>query len=136
MPPTTAAKWIIKSGSAFLRRRAICSRSRRSHSRFLGAITFSQPALLSLARTCCPRNPPPPVTRTVLFVQKPISLPKHRSLSGLQIFGHAVIPLMPFTEFLAQKSCAFTRRGKSQRFHVTVHHDAHQLMKTDLRFPP
>src|ERR1019366_8405474 len=127
---------MIKSGSARLRSRTICSRSRRSYSRFLGAITFSQPAALSFARTCCPRNPPPPVTRTVLSAQKPISLPKHGSLSGLQVIGDASFPLMPCAEFFAQNSCAFTGRDKSQRLHISIHHDAHQLTKTNLRFPP
>src|ERR1019366_3775877 len=127
---------MIKSGSALLRRRTIWSRSRRSYSRFLGAITFSQPAALSFARTCCPRNPPPPVTRTVLSAQKPISLPKRGSRSGLQVIGDAVIPLMPCAELFSQNSCAFTSRGKSQRLHVSIHHDAHQLAKINFRSPP
>src|ERR1035437_8405473 len=111
---------IIKSGSALLRRRTICSRSRKSYSRFLGAITFLQPAVLSFARTCCPRNPAPPVTRTVLSAQKPISLPKRCSRGGLYVIGDAVIPLVPGAELFAQKSCAFTRRGKSQGLHVSI----------------
>src|ERR1035437_9526367 len=126
---------MIKSGSALLRRRTICSRSRKSYSRFLGAITFSQPAALSFARTCCPRNPPPPVTRTVLFVQNPISSGNHRSQSGVQVIGDAVIPLMPRTTLLTQNPGAFTRRSKFKRLHVSIHHDAHQVTKINFGAP-
>src|SRR5260370_19271636 len=127
---------MTKSGFALFRRRSICSRSRKSHSLLLGAITFLQPAAFSFATTCCPRNPPPPVTRTVLSRQKPISLPKHSSRSRLQVIGDAVIPLMPRATLFAQNSCAFARRPKSQRLHVSIHHNAHQLAKTDFRIPP
>src|SRR5260370_20438684 len=127
---------MTKSGFALFRRRSICSRSRKSHSLLLGAITFLQPAAFSFATTCCPRNPPPPVTRTVLSSQKPISLPKHSSRSRLQVIGDAVIPLMPCATLFAQNCCAFTRRPKSQRLHVSIHPDPYQLRKTPFSFPP
>src|SRR5260370_9811107 len=126
---------MTKSGFALFRRRSICSRSRKSCSLLLEANTFSQPAAFSFATTCCPRNPPPPVTRTVLSPQKPISLPKHSSRSRLQVIGHAVIPLMPCATLFAQNCCALARRPKSQRLHASIHHDTHHLTNTEFRFP-
>src|SRR5580658_226121 len=116
---------MIKSGAVLLRRRTISLLSRKSYSRFLGATTFLQPAVSSFARTCCPRNPPPPVTRTVLSAQNPISSGNHRSHGGLQVIGDAVIPLMPCTKFFAQNIRTVTRRSKSQRLQVSIHHDPH-----------
>src|ERR1700689_4285135 len=124
---------MIKSGAAVLRRRTISLLSRRSYSRFLGAMTFLQPAASSFATTCCPRNPPPPVTRTVLSVQNPISSGNHRSHGGLQVIGDTIIPLMPCAKLFTQNPGTFTRRSKSQRLYVSIHHDAHQLAKINFR---
>src|ERR1700678_4202501 len=127
---------MTKSGFVFSKSRLICSRSRKSYSSVVGATTLSQPTAFSWARTCCPRKPPPPVTKTVWPAQKPLSLSKRSSDGGLHVIGNTVIPLMPCPELLAQSPCTVAAGIKSERLHVSVHHDADQLAKIDLRFPP
>src|SRR6266542_4835556 len=70
MPPTTAARWMIRSGRAAARSRVMSDSLRRSCSRLRGA-TGSTRRARSAATTNDPRKPAPPVTTTRLPAQNP-----------------------------------------------------------------
>src|SRR5664280_270881 len=64
MPPTTAARWMMRSGFPWLSARSIPSRVRRSYSELRGTKISAAPAWRSRLTTALPRNPLPPVTIT------------------------------------------------------------------------
>src|SRR5437870_12258786 len=65
MPPTTAARWMIRSGRAAASSRVMSGSRRRSCSRLRGT-TGSTPRARKASTTKEPRNPAPPVTTTRL----------------------------------------------------------------------
>src|SRR5436309_15769534 len=86
MPPTTAARWMIRSGRTSFSRRMMSDSFRRSYSRLLGLIGAEHPRSTSAFVTKEPRNPAPPVTTTRLSVQKPpISLRAAEPAVSLEI---------------------------------------------------
>src|SRR6266852_163876 len=70
MPPTTAARWMIRSGRACWSTRTMSASFRRSYSRLRGTNGAGHPRRTRASTTTEPRKPPPPVTTTRLSLQK------------------------------------------------------------------
>src|SRR5579862_5303094 len=90
-------------------------RSRRSYSRLRGAKMFGQPRDLSASTTNEPRKPAPPVTITRCWFQKSMPSPPSTSIRfhPRNFPGQLVL----------------------QRSEVGIHHQLHQILEFNLRFP-
>src|SRR5712691_2596285 len=69
MPPTTAARWMIRSGRASASIRSMSAGLRRSYSRLRGTKGGGQPRSRRASTTNEPKKPAPPVTTTRLAPQ-------------------------------------------------------------------
>src|SRR5690606_1549932 len=120
MPPTTAARWMTRSGRASERQRRMSSASRRSYSALRGTKIRSAPRRRSSATTALPRNPLPPVTRTALVGQN-------------EPPGHAHLPRkVIWTQALQRHHVAGRDAGGVQ---VVGEHDPDQVVECGLRLP-
>src|SRR4051794_35745861 len=92
MPPTRAARWMTRSGSASENSAATAAGSRRSNSADEGVMISLAPRPARAARTARPRKPLPPVTRMrasshVSFGAMRRSLPTRHGTLGAHVAG-------------------------------------------------
>src|SRR3984957_15669792 len=136
------------SGRASLYSRRASVGIRRSCLSLRGTTISLAPAARSLSTTKEPRKPCPPVTTTRRVSQKPMCpqlpvickmgtefLVRRLALQRLSHPSHGILPTIPRPDLFFQDRLASARRLQPQRFDVGIHHDGHQVMEFNARFP-
>src|SRR6202011_5468716 len=70
-----------------------------------------------------------------LLIARHVLVAERASGSGFQAFGYRSGPLVPAPEFLLQNTAACALRRPTDRFDISIHHDANQFLELDTRLP-